>query len=213
MAGNANVSEFHRAYNSFSGVDIKAQFGTKAIGTLQAVSFSITREKAPVYTMGSADPRSYSRGKRGIAGTMVFILFDRHMLLDLMKNRMFQSDVDDVKPIHWPDQTSAIPDAQLLTDIRSVENAESDLTSVFSDQELASPWYSDQIPPFDVVLAANNEYGASAKMVIYGVEILNESSGVSIDDIVIEQTMTYAARQVFHWTWVSNPIHDQVGNG
>lgn len=28
-----------------------------------------------------------------------------------------------------------------------------------------------QIPPFDVVLAANNEYGASAKMIIFGVEI------------------------------------------
>ena len=28
------------------------------------------------YTMGSAEPRSFSRGKRGIAGTLVFVLFD-----------------------------------------------------------------------------------------------------------------------------------------
>jgi hypothetical protein len=41
-------SEFTRGHNSFSGVDIKAVFGTKSIGTLQGISYSISREKAPV---------------------------------------------------------------------------------------------------------------------------------------------------------------------
>ena len=82
-----------------------------------------------------------------------------------------------------------------------------------SDETTDVPaWYSDQIPPFDIVLAANNEYGASAKMVIYGVEILNEGSGVSIDDILIEQQMTYAARMIFHWTYVTNPNGTKVGS-
>jgi hypothetical protein len=44
----ALVSQFTRGYNSFSGVDIKATIGTKAIGTLQAISYQVTREKAPV---------------------------------------------------------------------------------------------------------------------------------------------------------------------
>ena len=34
----------------------------------QAINYSVTREKAPIYAMGSADCRSYSRNKRGIAG-------------------------------------------------------------------------------------------------------------------------------------------------
>ncbi len=210
MAGA--VSEFQRAYNSFSGVDIKAQFGNKAIGTLQAVSFSITREKAPVYTMGSADPRSYSRGKRGIAGTLIFIVFDRHMLLEIMRTRVFQSDIDDIHPVGWPNDNVNL-EVQLTPAVHSsTDSAESDLTSVLSDQRTDVPaWYSDQIPPFDIVLAANNEYGASAKMVIYGVEILNEGSGVSIDDIVIEQQITYAARMVFHWAYVTNPAGARVG--
>ena len=42
---------------------------------LQAISYAITREKAPIYTMGSADPRAYSRNKRGIAGNLVWINF------------------------------------------------------------------------------------------------------------------------------------------
>ncbi len=37
----------------------------------QAINYSVTREKAPIYTMGSADCRSYSRNKRGIAGGLI----------------------------------------------------------------------------------------------------------------------------------------------
>ena len=41
-------SAFTRAYNSFSGVDIKATFAGKTIATLQGISYSISREKAPL---------------------------------------------------------------------------------------------------------------------------------------------------------------------
>ena len=50
----------------------------------------------------------------------------------------------------------------------------------------AKPWYSDQILPFDITLAGTTEIGAATAMKIYGVEILNEGSGVSIDDAVTE---------------------------
>ena len=57
------VNQIARGYNSFSGIDIKGVFANQVIAELQAISYSITREKAPLYTMGSADPRSFSRGK------------------------------------------------------------------------------------------------------------------------------------------------------
>ena len=41
-------------------------------------------EKAPLYTLGNANPRSFSRGKRGIAGSMVFTLFDRSALYQII---------------------------------------------------------------------------------------------------------------------------------
>ena len=50
---------------------------------MHAVSDSVTREKAPIYTMGSADS-SFSRNKRGIAGSLIWVNFDRHALLDLV---------------------------------------------------------------------------------------------------------------------------------
>jgi hypothetical protein len=207
--GRPQSSVFSRSYNSFSGVDIKAVFANKVVAELQAISYSITREKAPIYTMGSADPRSFSRGKRGIAGTLVFIVFDRHTLLSNIGGMspdgglLFQSDIDDVRPEYRAGGINPVP--------QPVQNSESELTNgPASDQALASAWYVDQIPPFDVTLAAANEYGALAVMKVFGVELLNEGYGVSIDDMVSEQQFTYIARTIIGWTPVPSPAIDAI---
>jgi len=217
------VSPFAQSNNSFSGVDIKAVFGSVVIGTLQAISYSVTREKAPIYTMGSADPRSFSRGKRGIAGTLIFIVFDRHSLLHAMKGVKFLSDKDDVRPNFRTAETfpqgaflsslaTKTSDGSTVVPGATVDEQESPVTTVAEDQETANPWYVDQIPPFDITLACANEYGALAVMKIMGVEILNEGTGVSIDDIVTEQTMTYVARQVLPLTYVDSKFVDEIAS-
>lgn len=41
-----------------------------------------------------------------------------------------------------------------------------------------------------------NEYGQRAVLVIYGVEILNEGSGHSIDSVSTEKAYTFVARKI-----------------
>jgi len=215
-----NSSAFSKSYNSFSGVDIKAVFGNKVVAELQAISYSITREKAPIYTMGSPDVRSFSRGKRGIAGTLIFVVFDRHVLLGTLGGYssdgglLFQSDIDDIRPqfTNPNSMSSNLTSSSTRTAADTVQNQESPLTSVGSDQELASTWYADQIPPFDITLAAANEYGALAVMKIFGVELLNEGYGVSIDDIVSEQQHTYVARTIIPWSVVPSANIDAIAS-
>ena len=50
--------------------------------------------------MGSPDPRSFSRNKRGIAGTLIWVNFDRHALLELVRRMAgkFVANIDDVRP-------------------------------------------------------------------------------------------------------------------
>jgi len=214
------VSEYAKSLNSFSGVDMKATFGNVTIGELQAISYSITREKAPIYTMGSPDPRGFSRGKRGIAGTMIFTVFDRHALLTELHDLFFQSDIDDIRPEFLGRQTQAL-DFQLSASSGrtaaspvgggiaaspayegGIQQESSVSTGVGQDQEIAHPWYVDQIPPFNVTLTAANEAGALAVMKIFGIELLNEGYGISVDDISSEQQYTYLARTVLPWQWV-----------
>ena len=54
--------QYTKTYSTFGGSDIVATFNGHPIAEIQAITYSITREKTPVYTLGSAEPRSFSRG-------------------------------------------------------------------------------------------------------------------------------------------------------
>lgn len=217
--GGVLESEVAKSYNSFSGSDIRAVIGQQQFAELQGVSYSVTREKAPIYTMGSADVRAFSRNKRGIAGSLIWINFDRHALLQIFRKAMgrFVANVDDVLPQFQPDvngflDQTAIFNSGLVRTVGPDVSATIDqldsipISSVSSTKMLAAPWYSDQILPFDITLAGNNEEGAATAMKIYGVEILNEGSGVSIDDAVTEMQASFVARTVEPWSAVQSPF-------
>jgi hypothetical protein len=54
----------------------------------------------------------------------------------------------------------------------------------------------DQIPPFNIIITFNNEYGDIATMGIYGIRIVNEGASFSVDDMITEQTNTYVAADI-----------------
>lgn len=189
--------ELSRQYTSFSGVDIRAVVDGNIIGTLQGISYAVQREKAPIYVMGRVDPLSFSRGKRGIAGTIITLMLDSHIIKD--PNSPFSSYgfiADDDEIIATPGDLN---DASATDDLDVVEASTFDAGDLGDQFSLQTPWYVDQIPPFDITIVAANEYGKAATMRIYGIEILNEGSGFSIDDIVIENQMTYVCRTILPW--------------
>ena len=189
--------ELSRTYTSFSGVDIRAVIGTNTVGSLQGISYAIQREKAPIYVMGKVDPLSFSRGKRGIAGTIITLMLDSHLIKDEkygFNEMKAVLDKDEIVP-----RTTDLNDATDNVLGALDPTFTFDANDVSSSYVLSAPTYVDQIPPFDVVIVAANEYGKAAEMRIYGIEILNEGSGFSIDDIVIENQMTYVARTILPW--------------
>jgi len=84
---NALVDQSNR-YHSFSGCDIIVQAYSdgklKKFAELQTFSFSVHREKNPVRTLGRSNPKGFTRGARTIAGSMVFTVFDRNALWELV---------------------------------------------------------------------------------------------------------------------------------
>lgn len=193
--------ELSRQFSSFSGVDIRAVIEGEPIGELQAISYAVQREKAPVYVMGKVDPLSFSRGKRGIAGTIITLMLDQHVMLKTpFRDLKFVADKDEIFA-DVDDRNNASNTA----DLGFVEEGfVFDPGNLADSYQVSNAWYVDQIPPFDVVIVAANEYGMAATMRIYGIEILNEGSGFSIDDIVIENQMTYVCRTVYPWQQLGN---------
>jgi hypothetical protein len=61
---------------------------SKVLAELQTVSYSIFREKSPVRTLGSVYPRAYVRGPRTIGGSMIFTVFHKHVLHEILSMNM-----------------------------------------------------------------------------------------------------------------------------
>lgn len=206
-------TQYTTSYQSSSGVDMHVTFGDRIVGELQGLSFTISREIAPLYTMGSANPRGFSKGKRGIAGSLVFLVFDRSGLAESMKqqgkfymaNRYETYQGQLIKELSGGRQKAvgagtvgtsglipidtALPNATLTAGSNIISN----------DKVMAEPWYLDQIPPFNIVITNGNEHGHTSCMAIYGVQIMNHGSSMSIDDINVDESVTFVATDIKHW--------------
>src|SRR3974390_1960330 len=132
-------------------------------------------------------------------GPLVWINFDRNALLNLFHQARgyFVADTDEIRPQY---QTQDAPDANALftsSIVRdtglsvgaTVSQFDTQVTDLYGLNERAIPWYSDQVLPFNVTLSGANEYGAMCAAKILGVTILNEGSGVSIDDQVFSSCL------------------------
>lgn len=264
---------------SFSGADLVATFANKAIGELQQISWAVQRDKAPVFTCGSADARSFSRGKRGIAGSMVFAVFDHDSLVEalqtvwqdiapsamftaaannvLSRSEDFTNAMDMIKwnqtvsytangqsdknnPIYELNGVSANDragygfsfsgtatsqgtgragaysntisaqtakgsnnrptiDANGFVDQNAWDNNDADTINVpagFAPIRGQNVIYADTLPPFDITLTFGSEYGHTAFQKIYDVDILNESSGASVDTVIMSRQLTWIARRL-----------------
>ncbi len=194
------LSQATRTYTSFGGVDIYVAFDDRAVDTLQGITISITREKAPTYIMGTVHPVSVTRGKRGLAGTMSFVHFDREPLSYLMTDpaHYYYAHADEV---NW--LIDALPNGAenqyddngaLIINAGSVDN-----NPAFGVSQRTAPMFLDQVQPFDATMIAQNEYGNGAWSSILGIEVINEGSGLSTDDLSHSITATYLALTRLPW--------------
>lgn len=149
-----------RASNSYSGCDIIPSITvggkTFVIGNLSGISYSVHRDKVPVRTLGRTYAKSYVSGGATIAGTLIFTVFDTHVL-------------DEVR-------------REVVTEVQAAGGQSSPLTQ--------------QLPPFDVTIFFQNEYGHASYMRIYGIEVTDEAQTHTINDIYTENQMQYIARDI-----------------
>lgn len=165
------VNRYAHTYTSYSGADIVptiTPIGGKplVIGELQTVSYSIHRETFPVITLSRINPAGFTKGPRTIAGSLIFTVLDRHIV------RKFLSE--GIKNNSYVGKTDSKTTIPLMP----------------SDSKM------DEMPPFDITITLNNEYGQSGTIVLYGVTIVNEGQTMSIEDMITEQTMQYYARDI-----------------
>lgn len=203
---------YTRTFSAFSGAHIVATFNGRHIAELQGITYSITREKGPIYTLGSPDPRGFGRGKRGIAGSLIFQTFDREALMEEIKKsyvgtrkmNQYQTFITNISKFranflgtddYYGDEISTADVSDLLSR-ELVLNQAGIPVDYDSIVQWTEPEYNDQLLPFHISIAFANEEGRRARMEIFGVEILNEGQTMTVDDISLEKAMTFVARRI-----------------
>jgi hypothetical protein len=152
--------------------------------------------RRPLRPSAGKEPTGPKAGKRGIAGSMVFTVFNKDTLLELKQGKKYSTNMANAK------LRDALNDyvenhnkeAEYVQNTEDWEDAQGGNSA--SDFTTREAFYVDEIPPFDVTITMQNEYGQAASFSLIGVEILNEGSGMSIDDITTERACTFVARSI-----------------
>lgn len=91
MTQNFANNQYGHINTSFSGADAVATitpYGGKprVFGEIQTLTYSIYRPTTPVHALGQINPKGVVRGARTIAGSIIFTVFDRHVLKSIMES-------------------------------------------------------------------------------------------------------------------------------
>ncbi|MDD3412435.1 MAG: hypothetical protein PHY47_00380 [Lachnospiraceae bacterium] len=157
-AGAASSSGLNVGANNSGNLGIKGLDSIiSELGSLHSLNYSSFREKNAVRTLGRTHARSYTRGQRTIAGTMVFTVLQSHEILNF-------------------------------------------------GNKISNNNYSmlDQVDPFNLLIVFSNEYGSMSAMHLFNVDINTESQSMSIDSLLLNNTMNFYAQDIL-------PVED-IGN-
>jgi len=241
--GDTIASRHVSSYTTFSGIDVSAMFDNLLIASLSGIASSLTREKVPIFTFGSANARSISRGKRTCAGSLQFVLFDRDPFYSLYldSSHFYYAHADEANYYTNPINVGAFIGSYYTpnlatgdTGLRDSGGATDTLGGAIATRFDATnvnkngannasgvyysvgggtpengqvgalsvrraPQHADQVYPFDITIAAQNEYGRASQSAVIGVEVINEGNGISTDDISNEIQMTFIAIDRTPW--------------
>lgn len=236
-------------FRSLSGSEIHAVFGNIKFGDLQLLKYAVSRQKVPIYTMGTADARAIARGARSINGALVFSHLSTGGIVQAMReagSKIFLSHDElanynaeymDTGNLSEQQRLALKASGSLgyvgyvtagdnsnLTQGSTLANLQgssggtgfdpfsvgTSFNNLSNYGRLTPAWLADQLPPFDITLVgvpetAGNELQVNAsyfkpqRLIIRGVEFTSESSGTSIEDLVIEKQMSFLARAINDW--------------
>lgn len=181
------VKKYTRTYTSYSGADIVATCNilgeTVTFGTLQTLSYSIHMERAPIRSIGNINAKDYTQGPRTIAGSLVFAVFDKHLIYHMLED--YKNNKKDV----------ITQDSGVFYNILEYSSFK---------QNTNRHIIADELPPFDITISFANEYGAKSIFALYGVRLVNEGQVMSINDVYTENTYQFVAVDIDYMNTTEN---------
>lgn len=91
----AKLTDYIKTNQSFSGCDMVASIDfilpsgkriSRVLGQVQTINYSTFMDKKPVRSLGNVNAKDYTYGPRTIAGSLIFTVFNRHWLHELIES-------------------------------------------------------------------------------------------------------------------------------
>ena len=187
--------KYEGTYHSFSGVDIVAYIHIPSGITKEEITISdvvrVNGKDIPKYTIDTATIETF-RGKApvmGVLGTLQSISYSTYRDVAPVRS------LGKVYAHAYTRGARTIAGTMVWTMLDQHVLARALRLSPIEDYDV-STILTDQLPPFNIIITFNNEYGGISKMGIYGVRVVNEGVTLSIDDLITEQTNTYVAADI-----------------
>lgn len=144
-------------------------YGALYMGSLISLSYQTYRDKVPVYNLGNTNIDGFAIGKRYVAGSIIKAMFLNDDL------RAFLNEVS--------------KDIGLNKDIDSIYALKYENSKTYHHLMM------DDILPFDIIIVLSSEYGNfSVSEIIYGATLINSGQVHSIQDLIVENTISFVAR-------------------
>lgn len=210
----------------FSGVDISATVHLPAVsvsqpefredvdndlgvvyqlGSLQTLTYSVYTAKSPVRALGFRNSINHVRGGRTIAGTLIFNQLYNHPFEDRGAASVIDPRIGGILSYSSGDvnyvRNDDISFVAGNTNVFGPEISKRHMYDFTWDQRnMGRRMHPSDMPKFDIICTFVNEGGNIGKMILYGVDLVHESSVLSIEDIYTEVTYQYVAQDIeyFH---------------
>jgi hypothetical protein len=191
------------------------------LGSIQTLSISTYDDKNAVRGLGQKGALGYARGHYTVAGTLMFnqmfdrvfddkgrgrILDDRGGVLTYSSGGVYYDRRSDPELLQRVlDMRN--PNDQIRVEDRAIQAPDVNRRHLFDfawdHSRIGRVMRAGQLPPFDIICLFVNEIGNVGKIILYGVDIIHESTVLSVEDIYTEVSYQYVARDVDYFAPVN----------
>lgn len=157
----------------FPDLLVNGEPGVLHLASVITVSYSVYREKAPVYNIGQPLLSGFGIGKKYVAGSLITVSFDTDEISDFINRYLESQENKDF------DRTDALLDGGTYKKIHTMMR--------------------DDLSSFDMVFIMEDEMsgvGNAKEIILYDAQFINNGQVMSINDLITENTLSFIARDI-----------------
>jgi len=149
------------------------------LGSALSLSYSVYRDKTPVFNCGSHLIDGFSIANKYVAGSLMTVMYKYDEFAEFLKQLK-----DDERMKSEAQKTA------------SKNNITSEYQNAVGIKEFHT-FMRDDLMPFNIHAIFTSEYGSETReIVIYDATFINNGQVMSIEDLITENTLQYVARDI-----------------